>query len=142
MFLFPVSTKPFKDFEGSSKIKLLDKYKEFAGTPHEHQPFDRPTELQPRKEPQWGPIYNLSPIELEVLHEYIDENTAKGFIQHSKFPAMAPIFSVKKKDGPLHLVVDYQGLNKVTIRNRYALALISSILEYINGAKRFTKIDL
>ena len=65
-----------------------------------------------------------------------------GFIRHSKSPAGAPIFIVKKKDGSLRLVVDYRGLNKVTIRNRYALPLISSILEQVNGAKFFTKIDL
>ena len=56
--------------------------------------------------------------------------------------AGAPIFFVKKKDGSLRLVVDYRGLNKVTIRNRYAFPLISSLLERINGAKFFTKIDL
>ena len=38
--------------------------------------------------------------------------------------------------------MDYRGLNKVTIRNRYALPLISSLLERIGGAKHFTKIDL
>ena len=38
--------------------------------------------------------------------------------------------------------MDYLGLNKVTIRNRYALPLISSLLERLNGAKFFTKIDL
>ena len=42
----------------------------------------------------------------------------------------------------LRLVVDYRSLNKVTIRNRYALPLISSLLERINGAKFFTKINL
>ena len=38
--------------------------------------------------------------------------------------------------------MDYHGLNKVTIKNRYALPLISSLLERVNGAKFFTKIDL
>ena len=38
--------------------------------------------------------------------------------------------------------MDYRGLNKVTIRNRYALPLISCLLERIGGAKHFTKIDL
>ena len=58
-----------------------------------------------------------------------------------QYLAGVPIFYVKKKDGSLRLVVDYRGLNKVTIRNRYALPLISSLLERINGA-RFMKIDL
>jgi hypothetical protein len=57
-------------------------------------------------------------MELEVLRVYIDENLASGFIRHSKSPAGAPIFFVKKKDGSLRLVMDYRGLNKVTIRNR------------------------
>ena len=67
---------------------------------------------------------------------------ANGFIRHSKSPTGAPIFFVKKKDGSLRLVVDYRGLNKVTIRNRYRLPLISSLLEQINGARLVTKIDL
>ena len=150
MFLFAISAKPFKGSEVSSEIKLPHKYKEFAdvfdkvkaGILPEHRPYDCPIDLQPGKEPPWGPIYNLSPTELEVLREYIDENLAKGFIRHSKSPAGAPIFFVKKKDGSLRLVVDYRGLNKVTIRNRYALPLISSLLEQISGAKFFTKIDL
>jgi hypothetical protein len=98
--------------------------------------------LQPGKDPPWGPIYNLSPTELEVVWEYIEENLANGFIQHSRSPASAPIFFVKKKDGLLRLVVDYRGLNKVTIRNKYALPLISSLLERLSGAKFFTKLDL
>ena len=47
-------------------------------------------------------------------------------------------------DHSLRLVVDYRGLNKVTIRTNqwYALPLISSLSEQINGAKFFTNIDL
>ena len=114
-----------------------------ANTLPEHRPYDCPIDLQPGKEPPWGPIYNLSPIELETLREYInDENLANGFIQHSRSPAGAPIFFVTKKNETLRLVVDYQGLNKVTIRNRYALPLIPNLLERLSGAKYFTKLDL
>ena len=119
---------------------MFDKVK--ANRLPEHRPYDCPIDLQPGKEPPWGPIYNLSPTELEVLREYIDENLANGFIQHSRSPASAPIFFVKKKDGTLRMVMDYRGLNKVTIRNRYALPLISSLLERLSGVKYFTKLDL
>ena len=150
LFLFAVSVKPFTDPKGSSTIQLPHKYNDFADVFDkekanilpEHRPYDCPIDLQPGKDPPWGPIYNLSPTELEALRQYIDENLANGFIRHSKSPAGAPIFFVKKKDGSLRLVVDYRGLNKVTIRNRYALPLISSLLEQISGAKFFTKIDL
>ena len=71
----------------------------------------------------------------------LENGLENGFIRHSKSPAGAPIFFIKKNGGSLCLVVDYRGLNKVTIRNRYAFPLISSLLERINGAKFFTKID-
>jgi hypothetical protein len=80
---------------------------------------------------------------LEVLQGYIDENLANGFIQHSESLVGASILFVKKNDSSLCLVVDYRGLNKVTIRNRYALPLISRLLKRIDGATFFfTKIDL
>src|SRR5258708_1857344 len=34
-------------------------------------------------------------------------------------PSKSPVFFVKKKDGSLHLVQDYQKLNAVTIKNSY-----------------------
>ena len=75
MFVFAISRKPFKDFEGSSEIKLLHKYKEFADVFDkvkadilpEHRPYDCPIDLQLGKEQPWGPIYNLSLTELEVV---------------------------------------------------------------------------
>ena len=70
MFIFAVSTKPFKDSKGSSNIKLQHKYKEFADVFDkvevdilpEHRPYECPIDLQPgKKKPSCGPIYNLSP---------------------------------------------------------------------------------
>ena len=60
---------------------------------------------------------------------YLDENLEKGFIQLSKSLAGAPILFVKKKDGSLCLCVNYRGLNKITIRNRYPLPLIPELLD-------------
>lgn len=90
----------------------------------------------------YGPIYPLSGKELEALRVYLDEALAKGWIQPSESPAGAPILFVPKKDGSLRLCVDYRGLNKVTIKNRYPLPLILEILDRLNGAKYFTKLDL
>ena len=144
MIITPTSNPQEADVHFPSKYQdfsdVFDKVK--AKTLPEHRPYDCPIDLQLEKEPPWGPIYNLSPLELKALREYIDENLASGFIQHSRSPCGAPIFFVKKKDGSLRLVVDYRGLNKVTVRNRYALPLIPSLLERLNGAKYFTKLDL
>jgi hypothetical protein len=149
MFVFAMVAIPSSNSK-QSKVILPLKYQEFADVFDkakssklpEHRLYDCPIDLQPEKEPPWGPIYNLSPSELKSLREYIEEHLANGFIQHSRSPAGAPIFFVKKKDGSLRLVVDYRGLNKITIRNRYALPLISTLLERLSGAKYFTKLDL
>ena len=125
MLVFALSVKPSNTTKEET-IQLPKKYYHYAHVfykvkastlPH-HRPYDCPIDLQPRKEPSLGPIYNLSPTKLEVLRSYIEENLANGFIRHSKSLAGAPIFFVMKKDGSLHLVVVYRGLNKVTIRNR------------------------
>jgi hypothetical protein len=108
----------------------------------EHRKYDVPIDLLPGKQPPWGGIYSLSEPELKTLKEYIDENLAKGFIRPSKSPAGAPVFFVKKKDGSLRPVIDYRGLNSVTIKNRYPLPLISELLNHLGKAKIFTKIDL
>jgi hypothetical protein len=84
----------------------------------------------------------LSAIELKALDEYLKENLAKGFIRQSSSPAGAPILFVKKSDGSLRLCVDYRGLNKITIKNRYSLTLIQGNLDRLQDAKFFSKIDL
>jgi hypothetical protein len=54
----------------------------------------------------------------------------------------APILFVPKADGTMRLCVDYRGLNKVTIKNRYPIPLVSEILDRLLKAKLFTKLDL
>jgi hypothetical protein len=40
------------------------------------------------------------------------------------------------------MCIDYRGFNKLTIKNRYPLPLISNLLDRVRGAKIYTKIDL
>jgi Reverse transcriptase (RNA-dependent DNA polymerase) len=53
-----------------------------------------------------------------------------------------PIFFIKKKDGALHLVQDYCTLNSIMIKNHYPLPLISELVNQLQGAKFFTKLDV
>lgn len=99
-------------------------------------------ELEDGKTPPFGPLYALSELELKALSEWIEDNLSKGFIRASRSPAGAPILFVKKKDGSLRLCVDYRGLNKVSIKNRYPLPLIPEALDRLKHAKVFTKLDL
>ena len=49
---------------------------------------------------------------------------------------------VKKNDGIMRLCIDYQQLNKVTIKNKYPLSRIDDLLDQFQGARAFLKIDL
>ena len=125
--------------------KQLEEYSdvfstEEAGKLPSHEGRDHAIETT--AEPPFGPLYNLSNTELAALRSYLDDALAKGWIQHSTSPAGAPILFVPKKDGGLRLCVDYRGLNKVTVKNRHPLPLISETLDRLNGAKHFTKLDL
>ncbi len=90
----------------------------------------------------YGPIYQLTQEESEVLKEYIKENLEKGFIRPSESPAGYPVLFQKKKDGSLRLCVDYKKLNDVTIRNSYPIPMISDIIEKVKDSNYFTKLDL
>ena len=81
------------------------------------------------QQPPHGPIYSLEPVELETLKAYIEINLANGFIRPSKSPAGTPILFDQKSDGSFWLYVDYQGLNNLTIKNRYPLSLIEGSLD-------------
>ncbi|SOV09386.1 uncharacterized protein UDID_18575 [Ustilago sp. UG-2017a] len=107
-----------------------------------HRTYDHQIPLEEGKSPPFGPIYSLSEHELKTLREYLEENLAKGFISPSDSLAASPILFVKKKDGSLRLCVDYRGLNRITIRNRYPLPLIDELLDRLREARFFTRIDL
>jgi len=107
-----------------------------------HQSYNHTISVEPSKAPPFGPIYKLSPAELEVVRTYITENLRKGFICHSQSLCGARIVFTKKADGTLRLCMDYRGLNKITIKNRYLLPLIGELLEWISQAKYFTKFDM
>ena len=99
-------------------------------------------DLEEGKQPPYGPIYSLGPVELETLKTYIKTNLANSFIRPSKAPASAPILFDKKPNGSLRLCVDYRGLNNITIKNRYPLPLVGESLDRLGRAKRFTQLDL
>ena len=49
---------------------------------------------------------------------------------------------VKKKDGILRMCIDYQQINKVTVKNKYPLPRIKDLFDQLKRAGVFSKIDL
>ena len=68
---------------------------------------DYTIELVDDWQPLCGLIYSLSPLELEILKAYIENNLTNNFIKPSKSPAGAFILFNKKPNSSLRLCVDY-----------------------------------
>jgi len=107
-----------------------------------HRPYDHRITLEPDTKPPFGPLYSLSETELKALDEYLTENLSKGYIRASSSPAGAPILFTKKHDGSLRLCVDYRGLNRISVKDRYPLPLIHESLDRLHAATVYTKLDL
>ena len=109
-------------------------------------PPEREIEFTIKLVPGTGPIsialYQMPPLELIELKRKIEELLESGFIRPSASPWGAPVLLVKKKDGGMHLCVDYRQLNKVTIKNKYPLLRIDDLMDQPQGATIFSKIDL
>jgi hypothetical protein len=127
--------------EYADLAEVFSKQKAHELAPH-RGPLDHHIHLEKDSKPVFGPIYNLSETELQVLKQYIEENLQRNFIRPSTSPFGAPVLFVKKPDGSLRLCVDYRALNRMTIKNRYPLPLISELLDRVKGARFFTKIDV
>src|SRR5207302_10304851 len=104
--------------------------------------IDHRITLEPGNTPPWRPIYQLSPLELDAMREELDRLLKNGSIEPSVSPFGAPVIFIKKKDGTLHMCIDYHALNNITIKNRFPIPLIDDLTDRLFGAKIFTKIDL
>ena len=73
--------------------------------------------------------------ELEMLREFIDVFIKRGWIRESMLLARALVMFVPKKNRKKRLVVDYQRLNNITIKNKYIVLLVDKIKEQLRKAK-------
>jgi len=105
-------------------------------------PQDMVIVLEPEKEPPSGKLYPLSPYELELLQKYLDEMLRTSKIRPSKSSAGAPIFVAKQANSKLCIVVDYRGLNAITIKDKYPLPLMTTLMEQVGTSQVFSKLDL
>jgi hypothetical protein len=107
-----------------------------------HHPYDLKINLAEGTEPPLRPMYSLSQSELQTLWEWIDENLASGFICLSSSLHGTLILFIKKKDGLLHLCINFCGLNQITKKDHYPLLLTTDLLDAPCKAQIYTKIDL
>src|SRR5258705_6473334 len=133
-----------------SRSTIPECYKDFTGIFSEeasthlppHKVWDHAIELHPDAKLPRGRTFPLSPAEQKELDEFLRENLANRCICPSKSLIRAPVFFIKKKEGSLHLVQDYQKLNEITIKNSYPLPLVSDVLTRLHDVEWFTTLDL
>jgi hypothetical protein len=84
-----------------------------------------------------------------IVDQKIEEMLQQGIIVPSSSPWCSPVVLVPKK-GPKdlqnpqdwRLCIDYRRLNDVTIADQYPLPRCDDMLEYLNGNKYFSSLDL
>jgi Reverse transcriptase (RNA-dependent DNA polymerase) len=112
------------------------------GFPPSH-PWDHTIKLKPGALAALsGKLIPLSQVEQEELWKFVKEHTARGTIQPLKSPYKAYFFYIKKKDGKLRPVQDYQPVNQWTICNAYPLPLIPELINRLSGCSLYTKFDI
>ncbi|KAI3827971.1 hypothetical protein L1987_02060 [Smallanthus sonchifolius] len=74
--------------------------------------------------------YRLAHSEMQELSNQLQELPDKGFIRPSFSAWVALILFVKKKYGTFKMCIDYQELNKLTVKKRYPLPRIDDLTRY------------
>lgn len=115
--------------------------------------FRTPSELPPSREadhhiklmPGAQPIsvrpYHYSPIQKNEIEAQVHSMLKSGVIRPSNSQFASPVLLVKKKDGTWRFCVDYRHLNAITLKHKHPMPIVDELLDEINGAQWFTKLD-
>lgn len=141
-----LSVDPSSSHDSPELEALLNEFKAIlSGLPDGLPPRraqDHVIRMEPGSRPPASKIYNLSPAQLSELRATLKDLLDRGMIRPSESPFGAPILFVPKQDGGWRMCVDYRDLNRITVTNSFPLPRIDSILQQLQGAKFFTKLDL
>nr|GEZ72561.1 retrotransposon protein, putative, Ty3-gypsy subclass [Tanacetum cinerariifolium] len=149
IFLAHITTKEIEDKSKKKRLEdvpIVQNFPEVFPEELSGLPLTQPVEFQIDLVPGAAPVarapYRLAQSEMKELAEQLKELSNKGFIRPSSSPWGAPILFVKRKDGSFCMCIDYQELNKLTVKNRYPLPRIDDLFDQLQGSSVYSKIDL
>nr|GEW88414.1 retrotransposon protein, putative, Ty3-gypsy subclass [Tanacetum cinerariifolium]GEY38651.1 retrotransposon protein, putative, Ty3-gypsy subclass [Tanacetum cinerariifolium] len=97
-------------------------------------------ELIPSAAPITHAPYRMVPSERKEFLDQLKELSEKGFIRLSSSPWAAPVLFVKIKDGSFRMCIDYQELNKLTVKNQHPLPRIDDLFDQLQCSSVYSKI--
>jgi hypothetical protein len=135
-----------KGFEDTVLTSLHTYVDVFSKTAFDSLPecckWDHTIELEHEPSPRFRKVYPMTLTEQTEMDAFLEEALAIGCIGQSKSPLRALVFFIKKKDGKICFVQDYQALNVITRNNQYPLPLIDDLIYWLKNVHYFTKLDI
>lgn len=86
--------------------------------------------------------YRLSYHERVQLKDLVSKLKSADVTEDSVSPFASPILLIRKKTGEMRMCVDYQSINKITVKDKYPLPLIDDHIDRLQGQNYFTSLDL
>nr|GEV37217.1 putative reverse transcriptase domain-containing protein [Tanacetum cinerariifolium] len=113
VFLVHITTKKAKDTSNEKRLKDIPIVRDFPEAP-----------------------YRLASFERKELSNQLQKLSDKDFIRPSSSTWGDPVLFVKKNDGSFQMCIDYQELNKPTVKNRHLLLRIDDFIRSTSRSKQ------
>jgi hypothetical protein len=86
--------------------------------------------------------YRYPYFQKEEIERIVQELLDSGVIRPSHSPFSSSVLLVQKANGTWRMCMDYQALNKVTVKDKFPIPLVDELLDELGGSRVFSKLDL